>query len=129
MRHPLPELSGAELDVMRILWRDGRMSAREIHDAVKDATGWEYSTTRTVLGRLVSKGAAAKADFHGLQVYRARVSRPEGLVKLVREFAGRVIQSDPELVVSLFAKAETLSPAELKEIRRLLARLDGERDR
>jgi predicted transcriptional regulator len=124
MRDDLPELSGAELDVMRVLWRGGRMSAREIHDAVRTANGWEYSTTRTILGRLVKKGAVAKADCHGLHVYRASVSRPEGLAKLVREFAGRVIQSDPELVVPLFAKAATLTPAELKEIRRLLARLD-----
>ena len=125
----LPELSGAELEVMRVLWRSGRMSAREIHDAVRDASGWEYSTTRTILGRLVKKGAVAKADSHGLQVYQASVSRPEGLAKLVREFAGRVIQSDPELVVPLFAKAATLSPAELKEIRRLLARLEREERR
>jgi len=127
MRNDLPELSGAELDVMRVLWGGGRMSAREIHDAVKTANGWEYSTTRTILGRLVKKGAVAKADFHGLHVYRAGVSRPEGLAKLVREFAGRVVQSDPELVVPLFAKAATLTPAELKEIRRLLARLDDGR--
>jgi len=127
MKSDLPDLSGAELDVMRVLWRGGRMSAREIHDAVKAANDWEYSTTRTILGRLMKKGAVAVADSHGLHVYRARVSRPEGLARLVKEFAGRVIQSDPELVVPLFAKAATLSPAELKEIRRLLARLDGER--
>ena len=126
MRSDLPDLSGAELDVMRVLWREGRLSAREIHDAVKAATGWEYSTTRTILGRLVKKGAVAKSDYHSLHVYRACVSRPEGLAKLVREFAGRVIQSDAELVVPLFAKAASLSPAELKEIRRLLAQLDAE---
>lgn len=127
MKNDLPELSGAELDLMRVLWREGRMSAREVHDAVKTATGWEYSTTRTILSRLVKKGAVSVADSHGLHLYRARVSRPEGLAKLVKEFAVRVIQSDPELVVPLFAKAATLSPAELKDIRRLLAELDGAR--
>ena len=119
------ELSKSELELMKLLWARGKLSAREIHEAVAEATAWEYSTTRTVLGRLVKKGAVAKRTFHGIQLYGARVSRVQGLARLVRDFAERVVQVDPGLVVPLFAESDTLTPQELEEISRILAEPDG----
>jgi predicted transcriptional regulator len=49
----LPDLSDSELDVMRALWKGGRLSAREVHDTVSPEREWAYSTTRTVLDRMV----------------------------------------------------------------------------
>ena len=41
-----------ELAILKPLWAAGRLSAREVHDAVTGETGWSYSTTRTVLTRM-----------------------------------------------------------------------------
>jgi predicted transcriptional regulator len=106
---------------MQVVWDGGRLSAREVHEAVSRQEVWEYSTTRTLLGRLVKKGAVSKRSFHGLQLYEAKISRAEGLAQRVRDFAERVVQVNPALVVPLFAESGTLSPAEIEEITRLLA--------
>lgn len=119
-RVPLPDLSKSELELMRILWAKGRLSAREVHDVVGARESWEYSTTRTVLGRLVKKGAVAKQTFHGIQLYEAAISRAEGLARFVRDFARRVVQVDHSLVVPLFAQGETLTAEEIEEISRIL---------
>lgn len=120
-RHPeLPELSSTELDVLKILWAAGRLSAREVHDDLGHRRGWAYSTTRTTLERMVEKGLLEKGAFHGLNLYRPLVSKPVGLARLVRDFAERVLELDVAPVVSLFARSEALSEEEVQELERLL---------
>jgi BlaI family transcriptional regulator, penicillinase repressor len=118
--HGLPQLAPAELDVMKVLWRDGRLSARELHERLEGQTGWAYSTTRTVTERMVAKGLLTRQGVHGLNVYAAAVSRPAGLAGLVREFAEQVLELRHVPVAALFAESEALSPAELAELRALL---------
>jgi len=116
----LPELSATELDVMKILWREGRQSARELHERLAPERHWAYSTTRTTLERMVEKGLLEKAAFHGINLYAPRLGKPAGLARLVRDFAERVLEMDAAPVVSLFARSEALSEEEIRELERLL---------
>jgi predicted transcriptional regulator len=115
-----PALTSAELDVMKTLWRAGPQSARELHDSVRKRSGWAYSTTRTVVERMVAKGLVRKSAWHGLHVYEAAVSRPAGLASLVRSFAEDVLELKSVPIATLFAESEALSGEELSELRRLL---------
>jgi predicted transcriptional regulator len=116
----LPHLTPAELEVMKVLWRAERLSAREVHENLGDRRDWAYSTTRTMIERMVRKGLVVKKTFHGLHVYSAAVSRAEGLAKLVREFAAQVLESSHVPVVSLFAETGSLTVEEIEELRLLL---------
>jgi predicted transcriptional regulator len=116
----LPELSGNELDVMKILWDAGKLAAREVHETLAERTGWSYSTTRTVLDRMVAKGLVDRHSFHGLYLYQAAISRPRGLARQVQHFAERVLGTDWAPVVSLFAESQALSEEEIEELSRLL---------
>lgn len=106
--------------MIKVLWRGGRLSAREIHDQLAERNGWAYSTTRTVVERMVSKGLLDRKQFHGLHLYSARLSRPLGLAALVKSFAEQVLELRRVPVATLFAESEALTPAELDELRRLL---------
>jgi predicted transcriptional regulator len=116
----LPELSKTELDIMKILWKGGRMSGREVHDQLHMVYNWAYSTTKTILDRMVVKGLLAKENFHGVFLYESLITRPMGLAQLVRNFADRVLEMDYGSVVSLFARSKALTPAEIEELSRLL---------
>lgn len=118
--HQYPELSRAELDLMKILWAGGRLSAREVHEQIPPELGWAYTTTRTVLDRLVAKGVLRRESSHGINVFIPQMTRPQGLARLVREFATRVAEVEPAAVVALFARQSRLSPAELEELAELV---------
>jgi BlaI family transcriptional regulator, penicillinase repressor len=118
--HDLPRLTDAELDVIKVLWARGRLSAREVHDLVAESQGWAYSTTRTTLERMVRKGLVQRGSFHGLHLYEAVVSRAAGFARRVREFASQVLESSPVPVVSLFAESGVLSNDEVDELLALL---------
>ena len=122
----IPELSRAEYNILKVLWAKGRQSVREVHDLVQEKQGWAYSTTKTMMDRMAKKGLLERETFHGVFVYRALVSRPAGLVRFPQFFAERVLETDPATVVTLFAKNETLSEAEIAELNRLLE--EGEAD-
>lgn len=115
-----PELSRAELDLMKVLWAAGRLSAREVHEQIPPEFGWAYTTTRTVLDRLVAKGVLRRESAHGINVFMPLMTRPQGLARLVREFATRVAEVEPAAVVALFARQSRLSPAELAELAALV---------
>ena len=114
------ELSRAELDLMNVLWEQGELSAREIHDRVAEELDWSYSTTRTLLERLVTKGAAAKKEFHGLNLYFPTVTRPAGVASFVRDLADRVLKLDYATVVAMFRDKQVMSRAELSELKQIL---------
>ncbi len=119
-RRAVPELTKSELAVLKVLWREGEQSAREVHEGLPDALEWAYSTTRTTVDRMAAKGLLAKRSFHGIYLYEPRISRAAGLAGVVRDLAERVLETDYAPVVSLFAEANDLSPEEVDELERLL---------
>lgn len=116
----LPELSETELMLMKTLWRAGDMSAREIHDSLPEALEWAYTTTRSTLDRMAAKGIVRKKAWHGLYLYSAAISRPEGLAGFIRRFAARVLEKEPSQVVSMFIDGEGLSREEIRRLRALV---------
>jgi predicted transcriptional regulator len=122
----LPEVARSELEVLKVLWEDGRLAAREVHERLAAEQGWAYSTTRTVLDRMVKKGLLERRSFHGVFLYRPLISRPLGLARLVRDFAERVLELDSAAVLPLFARSEALSADEVAELSRLLEEAEDE---
>ncbi len=115
-----PDLSKAEYDILRVLWRGKEMSVREAHNQLAETYTWAYSTTKTMMDRMVKKGLLSRESFHGIFVYKPSVSRPAGLMRMVQFFADRVLEMDQGAVVSLFARNKTLTPEEIDELTELL---------
>ena len=117
-----------ELAVLKQLWPDARMSAREIHDAVSEETGWSYSTTRTVLTRMEEKGLVNRADAHGMAVYSAALTRVQVLGAMAKELTRQVFDIKGALPASMFADSPHLTKAELAELDAILNSDEDEED-
>jgi BlaI family transcriptional regulator, penicillinase repressor len=115
-----PELSKAEFDILRVLWKHGKLSVREAHDHVRQINGWALTTTRTVMDRMAKKGLLDKQDYHGIFLYTAMMTRPAGFAKMVRYFADHVLETDAASVVAMFSNTKTISPEEIEELKQLL---------
>ena len=128
LQKDLPQLTPAELEVMKVLWESDGLSAREVHQRIGESMGWAYSTTRTTIERMVRKDLVKKGVFHGLHLYTASVSRASGLARMVRDFARQVLETSHVPVVSLFADSGSLSAEEIDELSRLLDTADARED-
>jgi predicted transcriptional regulator len=114
--HPTP----VEFAFLKALWRDRRLSARELHDATESVTRWSYSSTRKTLERMLEKGLVAVSDVHGVRVYRARVQKLSTVAAMWRDFAGRVLGGAPAAPMAHFAENDFLSSEEIAELKRML---------
>jgi BlaI family transcriptional regulator, penicillinase repressor len=114
------DLSRAEYDILRVLWKRYPLSVREVHEELLKTSGWAYTTTKTMMDRMVAKELLGRESFHGVFVYKPLITRPAGLARMVEFFANRVLEIDVGTVVSMFAKSQSLSPNEIKELNRLL---------
>ena len=116
----LPEISQAELTVLRPLWKGKPLSVRGVHDQVFEQTGWAYTTTKTVMDRMAAKGLLERSSAGNGFVYKAEISKPAGLARMVRFFADRILETDSLAVVNMFKGTGTLSEDELDELSRLV---------
>ena len=118
----LPDLTKTEFDILRILWKSGRLNVREVHDQLIENYNWAYSTTKTMMDRMVKKGLLSRESFHGVFLYKPLISRPTGFARLISFFSDRVLELDHAAVVSLFSRSKALTPEEIKELSDLLNR-------
>jgi BlaI family transcriptional regulator, penicillinase repressor len=125
-RKSLPDLSKAEYDILRVLWKDGKLNVREVHDQLQEVYHWAYTTTKTMMDRMAAKGLLRREEFHGVFLYEPLITRPAGLAKFIEFFADRVLEMDAGSVVSLFARSKAISPEEILELERLLKNKKGE---
>jgi predicted transcriptional regulator len=77
-----------------------------------------------MLDRMATKGYLERSSFHGLNLYRPLITRPQGLARLVHDFAGRVLEDEAGSVVALVAGSPELSPAEFDEVQSLVDELE-----
>ena len=122
----LVDLSRAEYDILRILWKKGEQSVREVHDQLQGTYNWAYTTTKTMMDRMVSKNLLVRESFHGIFLYNPLITRPAGLAKMVQFFADRVLEMDAASVVTLFARSKSITQKEIQELTKLLEKLKNE---
>lgn len=114
----IPDLSKPELSVLSVLWKQQPLSVRELHD--KLGNDWAYTTTKTVMDRMAAKDLLERDTVHGVIVYRAKISRAEGLAQWVRFIAEKLFETEADEVVSLFAKRKIYHPQEIADLRELI---------
>lgn len=115
----MAEPSDTELDVLKLFWRSGPMSAREVQALTGPELGWTDSTTRTVLERMRTKGLLNRRSVHGLAVYEPASAKLEVLGGILRKLRG-VLEVTGPLAATAFTGSQILSPSELDELQAIL---------
>lgn len=109
-----------ELSVLKSLWKQQALSAREIHEHVEDELAWSYSSTRKTLERMLDKGYVRQHSLHGVQVYEAVLEKVDTLAAFAHDFGRRVMEMDAPLPVAMFTGSKLVDQAELAQLEQLL---------
>lgn len=110
----------SELIVLKSLWRQQPLSAREIHQQVEAELGWSYSSTRKTLERMLDKGSLTQSTLHGVQVYQAVLEKIGTLASFAHDFGKRVMEMEAPLPVTMFTGSKLVDDAELSRLEQLL---------
>lgn len=115
-----PTPTDAELEVLKCFWRDGDLSAREVHDRIAARLDWTASTTRTVLERMRTKSLLSRRDVHGIAVYSQTRPKVEVLTGLMRRFSA-LLDIDGGLPAAAFTGSQLLDDADMEALEAMLA--------
>jgi BlaI family transcriptional regulator, penicillinase repressor len=120
MRAAHPTLTPPELAIMKIVWRLGSVTVRDVYEALRLRRRVAYTTVMTMMNILETKGYLKKDTQD--RAYRYRPARPKRAVitAMVREFVNRVFDGAPRPLLLHLVQEEHLSDDERKELLRLI---------
>jgi BlaI family transcriptional regulator, penicillinase repressor len=120
-KQPTPKVTGAELAVLDALWRQGRLSIRQIADEIyRGGKASEYATVQKLLERLEAKDCVARDRSSFAHVFEARIERADLIDQELAEVADKLCDGSlTPLLTHLVAKRK-LTREEREMLRRLL---------
>lgn len=122
-RRPGERISDAEHAVMEALWEASPLTAAEVCERVGPARDWSMPTVKTLLSRLVSKGAVATEAEGRRFLYSPTIARADYVGGESRRLLDRLFGGRPASLFVQLAESEALSEEDLAEIERLLKEL------
>jgi len=118
----------SELEVLALIWQQGELTVRQIHDQIRKSRDIGYTTTLKIMQIMFEKGMLTRSRQGKTHIYNAveaQQKTQDGLVnKMVKTaFHG----SAKDLVMQALGSTNT-SKAELEEIRAYLDKLEKEKE-
>jgi predicted transcriptional regulator len=118
-RRPRP--TDGELEILRVLWRTGPATVRDVHDQLarsKPSIG--YTTVLKLLQILADKGLVNRDETSKAHIYRARIAQDQTQQQLVGDLLERVFGGSASRLVMQALSTKKASPQEIAEIRQML---------
>ena len=118
----LPQISEAEFEVMKIVWKHAPISTNEITEKLMKTTAWSPKTIQTLIKRLVTKGALSYEKQSRVFVYTPLVKENEYIGQESSSFLKRFYHGDITAMVSSYIENDKLSDTEIDTLRALLSK-------
>jgi predicted transcriptional regulator len=129
MTPSLPQPTRAELAILRVLWKKGRCTVRQVHEALQEEQDHDtvYTTVLKLLQNMTEKGLVRRDERERTHVYEAAVNEQKTQRDLLRDLVDRAFGGSTASLVIQALAIKKASPEELEEIRKLLDKKEGEK--
>ena len=118
-------ISDAELDLMEALWAaDEPLTSADVAERL-EARGWSLATIKTMLSRLVTKGAVSHRQDGRRVLYSPAIAREAYVGSESKKFVERLFGGRLSPLVARLAEEDALDAKDIAEIEKLLKELKG----
>ena len=118
---PIPDISESEWAVMEALWESAPQTASELTKRLRPSMDWAENTVRTLLTRLVEKGALKTVENSaGIRTFLPAVKRESCVGAESESFMQRVFRGASKPLLVHFVQNARLTPQEVRELKQLL---------
>jgi len=115
-----PHLSEAEWEVMKIVWKRKSCAAQEVIDDLSGVMPWGATTIKTLLNRLLGKGALRFKKRGKSYLYSPAWTEQQCRTREASSFLDRVFDGALSPMLAHFVRSRRLSRKELQELERIL---------
>jgi BlaI family penicillinase repressor len=116
----VPRISTAEWSVMKIIWKQSPCTAQQVVDALARSTAWGPTTVKTLLNRLLSKGALRFEKVGKSYLYSPAWTEEQCRGREAESFLDRVFDGALSPLIAHFVRSQRLSRKDLLELERIL---------
>ena len=116
----LPKISESEWLVMRVLWSKSPLAANEVFEQLDGTTKWKPKTVKTLIDRLVKKGAVRFKKDGRRYMYSPAVNEAECIATESRSFVRRVYGGTVKPMLAAFLEDANLSARDISELKEIL---------
>lgn len=118
----LPQISEAEFEVMKIVWKYAPISTNEITEKLTQTKSWSPKTIQTLIKRLVNKGALSYEKQSRVFIYTPLVRESEYISQESSSFLKRFYNGDITAMLSAYIENDKLSESEIDNLRSILSK-------
>ena len=118
----LPQISEAEYEVMKIVWKLAPINTNEITEKLLQSTSWSPKTIQTLIKRLVTKGVLTYEKQSRVFVYTPLVKESEYICQESNSFLNRYYDGDITAMLSAYIENDKLTEPEIETLRSLLSK-------
>ena len=115
-----PVLTAQELEIMKVVWRSGASTVRDVYETLLEHRKIAYTTVMTMMNILEQKGYLKKSSKDRAYVYQATRPQKQVIRGMVREFVDRVFNGSAEPLLLHLVEDRRVSEQDLEEIRLML---------
>lgn len=116
-----PDISESEWAIMEALWESSPQTASEVTKTLRASMNWAENTVRTLLTRLVEKGALKTSEnASGTRTFIPAVKREACVRAESQSFLDRIFGGAAKPLLVHFAQNSKLTAEEIKELKKLL---------
>ena len=122
----LPQISEAEYEVMKIVWKYAPINTNEITEKLLATSSWSAKTIQTLIKRLVNKGVLTYEKNSRVFMYTPVVKESEYISQESNSFLNRYYDGDITAMLSAYIQNDKLSKTEIETLRALLSKRGGD---
>lgn len=116
--------TNSELAILQILWVDGPMSVRAVHDQLNKSKKSGYTTTLKIMQIMTDKGIVTRDTSSRSHLYSSKVTEGDIKQSLLDTFLDKTFKgSASSLMMALLGNNKT-SSSELEKIKKLIQSIE-----
>lgn len=121
-------LTKFEWEIMKQVWKKGRATVREVHEALTPTQSRAYTTIQTYMERLVDKKYLSKKKIGLVNFYSAKVKETDTLRRETSHFVKRAFDGSFSKLAAFLFDTQDFDAEDLETIKRLIQEKERKND-
>ncbi len=114
------ELTEAEWAIIQTVWENEPCAAPAVQEQLEDQKSWTYSTVKTLMDRMVTKGLLKTEKFRNIILYRSAITRLQAQKSEIKRTIKRAFDGALTPMMQFLLDNNTLSKKQLDELEALI---------
>lgn len=116
----LTTMTDVEWVIMNVVWEQEPCAAGTVQEALAESHGWAYSTVKTTMDRMVTKGLLTRKAIRNLNLFSSAISPDKARSSELKRLLRRAFNGALTPMLQFLVDEEELSSEEIQQLRALI---------